>query len=158
MLARPQIAPLRFIAVRLDLPDLEIVARQPGVTEAFRLTIQYHDARHPDQVATAIHIRGSVKLTIMYRRAKDEPLALNYNVLPERFRSLIGPLKRLGFDKLDDSPDLKWYGADLWLVERAASGFHHDMILAPDTAKAVYMDIVSLIREHLREAVRTINP
>jgi len=158
MLTRPQIAPLRFIAVRLGLPELETVARQPGVAESFRLTIQYHDARHPDQVATAIQLQGSVKLTIVYRRANDEPLNLNYNIPTERFRALIGPLKRLGFDKLDDSPDLRWHGADLWLLERAASGFHHDLILAPDTAKTIYDEIVKLIHEHLREAIRAINP
>jgi hypothetical protein len=158
MLTRPQIAPLRFVAVRLGLPELETVARQPGVAEAFRLTIQYHDARHPDQVATAIQMQGDVKLTVIYRRANDEPLSLNFNIPTKRFRSVIGPLKKLGFDKLDDSRDLKWYGADLWLVERAASGFHHDIILAPDTASGIYSDIIKLIREHLRETVRAINP
>ena len=134
------------------------MARQPGVAESFRLTIQYHDARHPDQIATAIQLQGSVKLAIVYRRANDEPLSLNYNIPTERFRALIIPLKKLGFDKLDDSPDLRWHGADLWLLERAASGFHHDMILAPETAKAVYTEIVKLVRDHLREAVRAINP
>lgn len=158
MLSRPQIAPLRFIAVRLDVPELDTVARQPGVTEAFRLTIQYHDARHPDQVATAIQIQGGVKMSIHYRRANDQPLSLNYDIPAERFRALIGPLKKLGFDKLDDSRDMQWYGADLWLVERAASGFHHDMIIAPDTAKGTYAEIVKLVHDNLREAVRAINP
>jgi hypothetical protein len=158
MLSRPQVAPLRFIASRLDVAELETVARQPGVVEAFRLTIQYHDARHPDQVATVTQVVGSVRLATYYRRASDEPLILNRNIPTERFRSLLGSLKKLGFDKLDDSPDLQWYGADLWLVERAASGFHHDMIIAPATAKGVYIEIVNLIREHLRESLRAINP
>lgn len=158
MLTRPQVAPLRFIGTRLDVPDVETVARQPGVVEAFRLTIQYHDARHPDQVATATQSGGSVKLATFYRHASDEPFNLNYTIPLERFRSLLGTMKKLGFDKLDDSPDLQWYGVDLWLVERAASGFHHDMIIAPSTAKGVYSEIVNLIREHLRESLRAINP
>jgi hypothetical protein len=158
MLTRPQVAPLRFIAVRLGLPELEAEARQPGVVAAFRVTIQYHDARHPDQVATTIQTGGSIKLAAHYRRPSGKSLALNHSIPFERFQALIGPLKKLGFDQLDDSEDLKWYGVDLWLVERAASGFHHDIIIAPETAKGVYRQIVELIREHLREAVRAINP
>jgi len=158
MLTRPQVAPLRFIAVRLGLPELEFEARQPGVVAAFRVTIQYHDARHPDQVATATQMGGGVKLAAHYRRQSDKPLALSHTIPTERFHALMGPLKKLGFDQLDDANDLKWYGVDLWLVERAASSFHHDIIIAPVTATGIYRKIVDLISEQLREAVRAINP
>src|SRR6476659_2997796 len=104
MLTRPQAAPLRFIATRLAVPELENVARQPGVAEAMRLTIHYHDNRHPDQVATLIKVQSSNTPTMMvhYRRADDKPLVLKYEVELERFRVLNTTLRKWGFDKLDD--------------------------------------------------------
>jgi hypothetical protein len=153
-------APLRFIAVRLALPELETVVRQPGIDEALRLTVQYHDGRHPDQVATLTKMQttGPLKLTVNYRRANDKPLALDYTIEPERYSILNAALRKLGFDKLDDLPDIPWYGADLWLVERAAGSFHHDLIIALENAAGPHAEIVRLIRENLREAVRAINP
>jgi hypothetical protein len=152
-------APLRFIAVRLAIPELEAAVRQPGVAECLRVTIQYHDGRHPDQVATLTKLQSvsPIRLAVHYRRANDRPLVLDYTVESERFTALNAALRKLGFDKLDDFPDIPWYGADLWLVERAAGTFHHDIILAPDTATGCHAEIVRLIREHLREATRAIN-
>ena len=154
-------APLRFIAVRLAVPELESAARQPGVAEVFRLTIQYHDGRHPDQIATATKMPqpgGPVRLNVHYRRANDQALVLEYAIDGERFSAMNAALRKLGFDKLDDPPEIPWYGADLWLVERAAGSFHHDLIIAPDGATGTHAEIVKLIRENLREAVRAINP
>ncbi len=153
-------APLRFIAVRLGIPELETVVRGPGIADTLRLTIQYHDGRHPDQIATLIKMQSaeSANLTVHYRRATDKPLVLTYTIDPERFRTLNATLRKIGFDKLDDPADIPWYGADLWLVERAAANFHHDIIIAPDLATGIYADIVKLIRENLRESVRAINP
>jgi hypothetical protein len=154
-------APLRFIAVRLAVPELESAARQPGVVEALRLTIQYHDGRHPDQIATLTkmsHPGEPVRLSVHYRRANDQALVLDYAIDAERFVAFNAALRKLGFDKLDDLPDIPWYGADLWLVERAAGSFHHDLIIAPDSASGTHAEIVKLIRENLREAGRAINP
>ena len=153
-------APLRFIAVRLAVPELETAVRQPGVAEAFRLTVQYHDGRHPDQIATLIKAQaiGPSKLSVHYRRANDQSLMLEYMVDPERFTTLNAALRKLGFDKLDDPPEFPWYGADLWLVERAAGTFHHDIIIAPDSATGAHAEIFTLIRDNLREALRAINP
>ncbi len=153
-------APLRFIAVRLAVPELEDIVRRPGVAEAFRLTIQYHDGRHPDQIATLTKMQatGPIKLSVHYRRANDKPLVLDYSIDPDRFAVLNAALRKLGFDKLDDPPDIPWYGADLWLVERAAGAFHHDVIIAPGSATGTHAEIARLIRENLRESVRAINP
>jgi len=151
--------PLRFIAVRLNVPELKIAARQPGVAEALRITVQYHDGRHPDQVATLTKMQGSdaAKLAVHYRRPNDKPLVLDYPINAERFTKLNLALRALGFDKQDDQPDIPWYGADLWLVERAAGTFHHDVILAPDRAIGIHGEFVRLVRDHLLEAVRTIH-
>jgi hypothetical protein len=152
--------PLRFIAVRLAVPELETVARQPGVAETFRLTVQYHDGRHPDQIGTVTRRQpgGPPKLVVHYRRANDKPLVLDYTLDAERFATFNAALRKLGFDKLDDLPDIPWHGADLWLVERAAGTFHHDIIIAPGSATGVHAEIVKLVREYLPQAIRAINP
>lgn len=160
MLIRPQAAPLRFIATRLSVPELEQVAREPGVAEALRITVQYHDGRHPDQIATYIKTQptGVIRATVYYRRASEKPLILEYSVDSARFKAANALLRKLGFDKLDDCDDIPWHGADLWLVERAAANFHHDMIIAPNSATGAHAEIVRLVREHLHEAVRGVNP
>ena len=160
MLIRPQAAPLRFIATRLSVLELEQIAREPGVAEAFRITVQYHDSRHPDQVATYVKGQpgGAIRMKAHYRRASEKPLILEYSVDGARFRVFNTALRKLGFDKLDDCDDIPWYGADLWLIERAAANFHHDMIIAPDSAVGLHAEIVKLVREYLHEAVRGVNP
>ena len=153
-------APLRLVAMRLNMPELEKVARQPGIVEAFRLTIQYHDGRHPDQIATLTRLQSglSAHLEVHYRRANDQTLVLAHTVEVDRFQGLLTALRKLDFDRLDDPADMPWHGADLWLVERGAGTFHHDFMLAPDSATGVHAEVVRLIREKLREAVRAINP
>jgi hypothetical protein len=158
-LLRPQSAPLRFIAVRLHIPELEQVVRQPGVGEALRITVQYHDGRHPDQVATLTKsLVGTAALKVFYRRTDNGPMNYDYHIEAERMQTLTASLRRLNFDKLDDAPDIPWFGADLWLVERAAGSFHHDTIIAPDKTTGVHAEVVKLIQINLREAVRPINP
>lgn len=152
--------PLRFIAVRLHVPELEQVVREPGVGEAYRLTVQYHDGRHPDQIATLAFRQsggGSAALAVHYRRPNDKPLILTPTIPLERYRTFASALRTLNFDKLDDPPDIPWYGADLWLLERASGSFHHDVVIAPERASSVHAQIVALVREHLREAIRAIN-
>src|SRR4051812_42022643 len=98
MFSRPQAEPLRFIATRLAVLELEKVARQPGIAEAFRLTIQYHDGRHPDQIATLTKLQSSdsAKMTVHYRRANDASLVLEHTIAAERFRSFNTVLRKLG--------------------------------------------------------------
>jgi hypothetical protein len=158
-LMRPQSASLRIVAFRLALPEMPQVVKQPGVSEAFRVTVQYHDGRHPDSIATLVKTQsgGGAALTVAYRRSNDKPLTLNYTIDAERFQAVGAALRKVNFDKLDDLPNIPWFGADLWLIERAAGTFHHDMIVAPDSAIGVHAEIVTVIRDNLREAVRLIN-
>jgi hypothetical protein len=156
MFSRPQTAPLRFIATRLELPELERQARQPGLTQAYRLTIQYHDARHPDQVATLIKTQQRLEaaLTVHYRRVDSAPLALEYSIPTPRYEAFQAALRKLGFDHLDDPPDVPYYGADLWLVERAAGSFHHDLVFAPALAQGDYLLMMELFQELMHEMCR----
>lgn len=156
-LMRPRTAPLRLIALRLSLPELELIVRQPEVIESFRLTIQYHDGRCLDQAATITKLRGApvaVRLNAAYRRNNDRPLAYDFTLDPAKFDAYRMALRKLNFDKLDDPPDIPWRGADLWLLERASGTFHHDLIIAPDSASGVYAEIAALTRAHFPQAVR----
>jgi hypothetical protein len=44
--------PIRLIALRLNQDEVRNLTQMPGINEVFRVTVQYHDARHPNQVAT----------------------------------------------------------------------------------------------------------
>lgn len=154
---RHRSAPLRLISLRLAVPELESVARDAAVVEAYRVTIHYNDARYPDQVATITRRRteDTARLNVAYRKA-DKPLTLDFRLPLERISALAAGLRRLSFDGLDDMPNVPWFGADLWLVERAAGSYHHDLILAPSTASGVYADLAALLSEQLPQAVRTL--
>ena len=148
---------LRFVATRLMLSTINEVARTPGISEAHRITVQYHDGRVPDQVATLTISQaqaGQAELMVCYRRLDAAPLTLTVSIPIERARALASGIRALGFDRLDDMPDLPWYGADLWLIERASGNFVRDMVLAPHLATGVYAALVELVNSKLREAIR----
>ncbi|MFQ3535745.1 MAG: hypothetical protein SNJ58_07695 [Aggregatilineales bacterium] len=157
---RQQSAPLRLIALRLEVAELDAVVRAPNVVEAWRLTVHHHDGRAPDQIATWLKLRGqpSAEMTTVYWRAAEKPLILKHTIPPERYQAFVKGARQLTFDKLDDTPNIPWIGADLWLLERAAGGFHHDVILVPDRAEGVHAALITLIRDHVKEALRAVNP
>ncbi len=149
---------LRLIASRLELPELKVMVRQPGLSEAYRVTIHYHDGRHPDQVATLSRWQdNSVMLSVGYKRVRHHPL-FEYPLELERFHDFDLAMRRLGFDRRDDQPDLPSFGEDLWLLERASGNFSHDLVLAPRLADGVYGWLVAAVQHHLPQAVRAIQP
>ena len=151
---------LRFVATRLMLPTINEVVRTPGIGEAYRITVQYHDGRAPEQVATLTIGQaqaGRAELTVRYRRLDTAPLTLTPLIAVERARALASGLRTLGFDRLDDMPDLPWHGADLWLIERAVGNFVRDVVLAPQSATQVYATLVGLVNTYLHEAIRPLN-
>ncbi|GAB4569976.1 MAG: hypothetical protein Kow0077_03380 [Anaerolineae bacterium] len=148
---------LRLVAERLNQPRLVNVVRQPGINEAYRLTVQYHDGRFADSVATlTVSQRGEVGLQVVFRRLRQN-LTLSYTLAEERYRALDAALRRLRFDRLADQPDLPLRGADLWLVERASGSFAHDVVLAPAQATEAYAELVDLLSAQLPEALRQIS-
>lgn len=148
--------PIRLIALRLKQNELLNLTQQPGINEAFRVTIQYHDGRHPNQVATLTRGHsGTGTLLVAY----DKPLKdvrFTYPVSLERYQALLLALRRVKFDRLDDQPDVPFFGVDLWLIERASGSFYHDVVMAPDSARGFYRELLLTVREHLKEAVRSI--
>ena len=148
--------PIRLIALRLRQGEMRHLTQQPGINEAFRVTIQYHAAEHPNQVATLTRGHSSpCALKAVYDKpGKDVHFV--YEVEIERYKTLLAALRRVKFDTLDDQPDVPYFGVDLWLVERASGGFYHDVVLSPESARGFYRELVLAIREHLKEALRAI--
>lgn len=148
--------PIRLIALRLNQNELRALTRQPGVHEAVRVTIQYHDARHPNQVATLTRGPGrSCTLKVFYDYPGKD-VHFSYPVDYERYQSLIASLRRSRYDELDDQPEVPFFGVDLWLVERASGSFYHDVVLSPESARGFYREVILALREHLKEALREI--
>lgn len=147
---------LRLIAERLKLDEVRKEIRKPVVNEALRITVQYHDGRLPNSVATLRRTHGGCKLQVAYDLLGRN---LNYEfAIPlERYQHLLSAFRLSKFDEMDDEANLPFYGVDLWLVERGSGSFHHDVVLSPDSARGHYRELVVAIRTYLAEAVREIN-
>ena len=88
---------LRLIAGRLGLEELAAITRQPGINEAYRITLHYHDGRHPDQVATLTRARHeAVLLSVKYKRFHHQP-AFEYPFAPDVYHDFDLAMRRLGF-------------------------------------------------------------
>ncbi len=150
--------PIRLIALRLRQDELRNLTRSPLISEAFRVTIEYHDGRFPNQVATLTRGHGTgAALKVVYDKPGKE-VFFTYPVEHERFQELNAALRRLKFDSLDDQPDVPFFGVDLWLVERASGSFYHDVVLSPESARGFYRELILTIHRLLKPAVRTIVP
>ncbi len=150
--------PIRLIALRLRQDELRTLVQRPSVNEAVRITIQYHQADHPNQVATLTRGHtGNSALLVAYDKPNRD-VVFTHSIDVDRFRALVAALRRVHFDTLDDQPDVPFFGVDLWLVERASGSFYHDVVLSPDTARGFYRELILAIREHLKEALRPIVP
>lgn len=148
--------PIRLVALRLRQDELRNLTQRPGINEVFRVTIQYHDGRHPNQVATLARGHGSTcSLKVVYDKP-GKSVYFDYSVESDRYKQLLGALRRVKFDNLDDQPDVPFFGVDLWLIERASGSFYHDVVLSPGSARGFYRELILAIREHLKEALRPI--
>lgn len=148
--------PIRLIALRLRQDELRNVTQQPGVNEAFRVTIQFASREYSNQVATLTRGHGGTgRLRVLYDKPGKE-VFFDYTVDEDRFRSLLTALRRAKFDGLDDQPDVPYMDVDLWLVERASGNYYHDVVLSPESARGFYRELLLAIREHLPEALRTV--
>jgi hypothetical protein len=151
--------PLRLIAERLELSTLTAVARQPGAADCYRLTLQYHDGTHPDQVATLIFWQtGLIGCQVVYRTKTTKPLILTPTLPIPRLKAFATTLRGLKFDALEDMPNTPPLGVDLWLLERASGTFFHDVLLAPTLAasESVYAQIIRALESGWKESLRAI--
>lgn len=146
--------PMRLIATRLGLPELKTITHQPTISEAIRVSIHYHDRRAPDSVATLERGHGNTcHLSIIYDKSPRRA-TLEFTWSLERYHTLLAALRRARFDFLDDDDDLPLTTVDLWLIERVAGSFYHDLVISPGSARGHHREIVLALREHFLEAVR----
>jgi hypothetical protein len=57
---------------------------------------------------------------------------------------------------LDDAFDAPPAGVDVWLVERAAGSYFHDIVLSPGNATGHHREVVLALKTHLPESVRAL--
>lgn len=148
---------LMGIIDQMKLTPLTKLALQPGVRAVYRLTIRYHDRRAIDSVATVVRTSGNgATLEVVFRGRFDQK-PLRFLVSQADYEGLTFGFQKVNFDKLGDQADLKPYGEDLWLWERAAGTFHKSVLLAPSDADGAYWQLVRLAWTHLPEAVRVVD-
>ena len=146
--------PIRLVAARLGQRELKQIGSDPGMSEALRVSIHYHDGRAPNSVATLQRGHsGNCRLQVVYDKA-PRPVAFRFEVPLERYRSLLASLRQARFDSLDDEEDVPFFGVDLWLVERVAGSFYHDVVLCPTTARGHHRELLLALREHLPQSIR----
>ncbi len=147
--------PMRLLAMRLGVLELhQLMQQQPTVHEALRVSVHYYDWRSPDSIATLTRGHGdSCQLQLIYDKTpKAAQLDLTVPLL--RYQQVLAALRRARFDSLDDEADMPHTSVDLWLIERIAGSFYHDVVLCPAHAGGHHREIVLALREKLPEAVR----
>lgn len=147
--------PMRLIAARLGQDELQKITSNPAINEAVRVSIHYHDGEQaPNSVATLQRGHGdNCELQLLYDKS-PRMAKLKLSIPSTRYQALLVALRRARFDALDDEEDLPYFGVDLWLIERAAGSFYHDIVVCPTSAKGHHREIVLALRQHLPEAVR----
>jgi hypothetical protein len=144
---------IRLIAVRLGQGELKNVPQEPGIHEALRVGVHYHDGRAPNSIATLRWGAGDeCSLQVAYDKAPS-PIYFDLKIDTPRYQALMMALRQARFDRLDDQEDLPFYGVDLWLVERVAGSFYHDIVLCPTSATGHHREVVQAIKKHLPEAI-----
>lgn len=149
---------LHAMAERLGQPAIRAAARRPGVSGVLRVIAHYYDHRAHDSVATVRRMAtGEAALEMAYDHALGGRV-LTRALEAERFEACWRDLLGLGFDRMPDQPGLPLYdAADLWLVERAAGGFAHSVLLMPTAQADPHRALVRLIRRALPEMVRELS-
>lgn len=147
---------LRAIADQLGLKPISEIARLPGVHEVYRITVQYFDGRACNSAATLRSSLTGVVLETVYQRAlARKPIA--HGIDEARYEEFVQAVKSLRFDRMRDQPNLPDYNStDLWLVERAAGTFYHNVILAPELARDAYGRLANAVKHGLPEALRQV--
>ncbi len=145
---------LRHVAVQIGLDSLQEMVKKPGINEALRLTVVYAEApaRPPDQTVTLIagHVERWQELGYLVPGRLVRRLdAFD----PMRYDAIRRQIMQLGFDRLDDQNAVKLQG-DVWLLERAAVGYHHDVVLLPGQASNIHLTLVERLRRFWPEAVQ----
>lgn len=149
---------LRAVESRLGLLSVRAIALQPGMRAVYRVIVQHNQMRAADTVTTVTQTAtGDLTVEVIYAgHFGHRPITRR--LLRDDYDAFVNGLTALRFDKLPDQPNIPFYGVDVWLVERAASGFYRSVLVAPQTATGSHAALTALICTHLPEAVREIVP
>ncbi len=143
---------IRQVAEQMGLPPVRVIARQPGVKSIYRVTMHYPDMHACDAVATLIR-RAETTVEVVYQgRFNHKPLVRRLD--DAVFRAFISAIHPGCFDKLDNQPDIPFYGVDLCLIERGAGTFATGVVLAPQNASGVYAGLFTAIQTYIPEVLR----
>lgn len=158
---------LRRAAENLNLPTIKLLIREPSVRDVYRISIARGATQTPTSVATLIRrttahaphqagTRSETRLDVGFHGALGGK-HLVYMIPEERYHTFVAGLQNAAFDKLGDQPDLPFYGAEIWLIERGAGSFVKSVLLAPQTATGIYATVIALVQAQLPEALRELH-
>jgi hypothetical protein len=137
------------------------------VRDVYRISIEHGDTQTPTSVATLIRrttahmpsqpgTSSETRLNVGFLGALGgKPLV--YRIPEERYHAFVAGLQNAAFDKLGDQPDLPFYGAEIWLIERGAGSFVKSVLLAPNGATGIYAAVIALVQAQLPEALRELH-
>lgn len=149
---------LRECIEKVGVKPLKQVALQPGLTEVYRVTIHYLDARASDTVTTLKRLgKTETVLEVIYQGHFDHKPLVYYPPL-ERYEAFSRAMRSIAFDTLTDQPFLPFFGIDICMVERGAGSFVKSVIFSPQRAQGVYLVLQDAIRSYLPESQREIEP
>lgn len=146
---------LRGVAEHLHLERVTQLARRPGMQAVYRITVHYFDGRASDSAATLYRTTADgVRFELRFQRALGgKPLSSPVSL--DTYETFIKALQSIGFDHMDDQPNLPAYNmTDVWLIERGAGTFVHSVIVAPELASGAHARLVNAVRNGLPEALR----
>lgn len=148
---------LRDIAERMNVSPLKSLAMLPGVKAVYRVTIHYDKMRAADTIMTLRRVGAEVAQieTVYLGRFEHRPIVRQMPL--SDYEAFMQAMLKAQFDRLPDQPDLPFYGSDIWLVERAASGFLKSVLMAPSNGKGQYAAIMAAVRAYIPEATREIS-
>ena len=144
------------LASQLGLPDLEQAARAAGVMSVLEISAYYAERRLRHSVARVIEYQlGEVALQVAYegvRLTRAPRIALDET----RMEKVNAVLLAARFRSLADQPGLSFEERSLWLIQQAAGGYAHGIMVAPDRPEPPYSTIVNAIDDYLPEAIREV--
>jgi hypothetical protein len=148
---------LRYISERIGLPSVKVLAAAPGTQAVYRVTVHHDRLRAVDVIATLRRTRMQpIELEVVYVGLfNNKPLHRRFT--EAEAATFFDALNNLHFDHLYDQSEIPFYGADMWLVERAAGSYKRDVLVAPQTATGIHAHLVDVLQQYLPEITRELS-
>lgn len=148
---------LREIAEQAGLPSLKVLAAQPGMKAAYRVTL-YHQQMHlADSIATikqGITIPDAQVEVVYHGHFENKPLV--YKLSAQRYTAITGMFTGKAFDMLRDQEGVAPFNSAICLVERAAGTHVKSVTFAFHKANDAHLKLAETIRTYLPEVLREV--